>query len=100
MADTIRRRVFVSGRVQGVAFRYYTRDAAREVGALGWVRNLPDGRVEAVIEGEPHAVNALIEWVRRGPPAGRVDRVKVIEEVPTGEFSDFAIAFTGGGMWP
>jgi acylphosphatase len=99
MSDTIRRRLIVSGRVQGVAFRYYARDAAREAGARGWVRNLPDGRVEAVLEGDPRTVNSLVQWFHQGPPAGRVDRVTVFEEVPTGEYSDFDITFTRGDVW-
>lgn len=99
MSDAIRRRVIVSGRVQGVAFRYYTRDAAREVGATGWVRNLPDGRVEAVLEGDPPTVNSLVAWLHKGSPASSVDQVKIFEEVPTGEFVGFDITFTGGHNW-
>ncbi|MBI4962320.1 MAG: acylphosphatase [Desulfomonile tiedjei] len=93
---TIRRRVVISGRVQGVNFRYYTRSMARQVGAGGWVRNLSDGSVEAVIEGGPDVVEAVISWCRTGPPAGRVDDLKVYEEPPTGEFADFDIKYTGG----
>ncbi len=99
MPNTIRRRLIVSGRVQGVAFRYYARDAAREAGARGWVRNLPDGKVEAVLEGDPGTVDSLVKWFHRGSPASRVDRVTVFEETPTGEFSDFDIAFARGDMW-
>ncbi|MFH1116861.1 MAG: acylphosphatase [Pseudomonadota bacterium] len=99
MSDTIRRRVVVSGLVQGVAFRYYARDAAREAGARGWVRNLPDGRVEAVLEGDHEAVNSLVKWFHSGSPASRVEMVRVIEEAPTGEFSDFDITFARGDMW-
>jgi acylphosphatase len=93
---TIRRRVVISGRVQGVNFRYYTRSMARQVGAVGWVRNLPDGNVEAVIEGEPEVVEEVISWCRNGPPSGRVDNVLVHEESPTGEFADFDIKYMGG----
>ncbi len=99
MSDTIRRRLIVTGRVQGVAFRYYARDAAREAGARGWVRNLPDGRVEAVLEGNLQTVNSLVQWFHRGSPASRVDGVIVLEEAPTGEFSDFDITFTRGDIW-
>ena len=81
---TIRRRVLVSGLVQGVWFRQTTADMAREAGVAGWVRNLPDGRVEAVLEGEPVAVEALLAWCRRGPRAARVDSVDVTEVPPTG----------------
>lgn len=93
---TIRRRVVISGRVQGVNFRYYTRSMARQVGAVGWVRNLPDGNVEAVIEGAPEVVEEVISWCWNGPPSGRVDNVLVQEESPTGEFADFDIKYTGG----
>ena len=94
--DTVRRRIVIFGRVQGVNFRYYTRAAARELGASGWVRNLADGSVEAVIEGAPDVVDAVIAWCRKGAPASRVDDLKVYEESPTGDFADFDIRYTGG----
>ena len=93
--DAVRRRIVISGRVQGVNFRYYTRAAARELGARGWVRNLADGSVEAVIEGAPHVVDAVITWCRKGAPASRVDDLRIYEEQPTGEFADFDITYTG-----
>jgi len=99
MAGNIRRRAVVSGVVQGVSFRYYTRAAARDLGATGWVRNLPDGRVEAVIEGEPHVVNAMLAWLHKGSPYGRVDRVEIYEERASGGFSDFDISYTRGDYW-
>jgi acylphosphatase len=74
---TISRRVLVSGRVQGVWFRQTTADTARRAGVTGWVRNLTDGRVEAVLEGDPAAVAAVIAWCHEGPPAARVDSVAV-----------------------
>jgi acylphosphatase len=77
--------VIVSGRVQGVGFRYATRDRARSRGLAGHVRNLPDGTVEAVFEGAPDAVDALVAWCERGPAGARVDDVKVELETPTGE---------------
>jgi acylphosphatase len=80
----IRRRLIVRGRVQGVAFRYATRERARTLGVDGWVRNLPDGAVEAVLEGEPHRVEALMAFCRVGPPAARVDRVEEHAEEPEG----------------
>lgn len=85
--------VFFSGRVQGVFFRAFTRDAARRHGVKGWVRNLPDGRVEAVFEGSPEAVDAVLSICREGPPLARVDRVDVQEEPCTGEFEDFDIRY-------
>jgi acylphosphatase len=81
----IRRRVVVSGDVQGVFFRDTCRRQARAHGVTGWVRNCPDGTVEAVFEGEPQAVEAMITWAREGPPAAQVDRVDVVEEEPAGE---------------
>jgi acylphosphatase len=84
MEPRIRRRVWVSGRVQGVAFRASARRQARAAGVDGWVRNLADGRVEAVFEGAPGAVEALLAWCREGPSFARVDRVEVREEPPEG----------------
>jgi acylphosphatase len=83
----IRRRAVVSGEVQGVFFRDTCRRQAHAHGVKGWVRNCPDATVEAVFEGEPRAVEAMIEWVRRGPPAAEVSRVEVTEEEPVGERS-------------
>ncbi len=77
MADRARVHVVVSGLVQGVAFRAYTVDEARRLGVRGWVRNLPDGRVEVEAEGERAALDALVEFCRRGPPAAEVDDVEV-----------------------
>jgi len=84
MESRIRRRVWVSGRVQGVAFRASARREARDAGVAGYARNLADGRVEAVFEGEPGAVAALLAWCREGPSHARVDRVEVREETPEG----------------
>ena len=86
-SDPVRAHVWVSGRVQGVYFRAYAEDEAafRKVG--GWVRNAPDGRVEAVFEGEREAVDAMIRWCHRGSPASRVTNVDVDWEPPQGERS-------------
>jgi acylphosphatase len=75
----------VSGRVQGVWFRQSTADAAMRLDVDGWVRNLPDGRVEAVFEGTPLAVAQALDYVRRGPERARVDDVEVAYEAPSGE---------------
>lgn len=80
----IRRRVVVSGNVQGVFFRDTCRRTAEEHDVAGWVRNLPDGTVEAVFEGEPARVRALVEWAHHGPPTALVDAVSVAEEDPRG----------------
>jgi len=73
------RHVLVSGRVQGVGFRWHTRSRASELGLAGWVRNLPDGRVEAWLEGEEGAVRTMLAWLAHGPPAARVRGVEVVE---------------------
>jgi acylphosphatase len=95
MTSRIRRRVIVSGRVQGVAFRACARSAARNIGVLGWVRNRPDGTVETVIEGAAENVALMLAWIKKGAPHSRVDDVLVFEEKPSGEFTDFEITFDG-----
>ena len=89
----VRAHVYVSGLVQGVFFRYETMRNARRRNVTGWVRNLPDGRVEAVFEGEKSDVEAMISFCRRGPPGAMVRDVKVTWEKPTGEFKDFRIIY-------
>jgi len=76
----IRKRLHITGRVQGVAFRASTVATARALGLSGWVANRADGSVEAVAEGDDAAVTALVRWCHYGPPAARVDRVDVTEE--------------------
>jgi acylphosphatase len=83
--------VFISGRVQGVFFRANTWKQARSLGLSGWVRNLPDGRVESVFEGEELAAETMLNWSRTGSLPSRVDNVEVVEETATGEFDDFEI---------
>ncbi len=87
----VRAHVWVSGRVQMVFFRQSTRHAAQERGLAGWVRNLPDTRVEAVFEGPEPAVQALIEWCHQGPPAAQVEQVEVRWEAPQDEPPGFRI---------
>jgi acylphosphatase len=82
---TVRAHVFVSGRVQGVFYRASTRDAARDRDVDGWVRNLDDGRVEAVFEGREEDVEAMVEWCHTGSSAAVVDDVDVTYEEPHGE---------------
>jgi acylphosphatase len=84
-------RVLVSGDVQGVGFRWATRAEAASRGLVGWVRNLPDGRVEAVFEGAPEDVDALVAWCRTGPGWAGVTGVEAVEEEPRGD-SGFRIA--------
>lgn len=79
------RHVLVDGRVQGVFFRASTRREARRAGVRGWVRNRPDGRVEAHLEGPPGAVDEVLDWIRDGgPPTGRVDDLQVQPADPIG----------------
>ncbi len=85
--------VFISGKVQGVWFRSYTKKEADRLGVKGWVRNLPDGRVEAVFEGEEEAVEAMVRWCHEGSPLSRVTGVEAHEEPYTGEFKDFTIRY-------
>jgi acylphosphatase len=87
----VRVRVVVSGRVQGVFFRASCTEQARRRGLGGWVRNLPDGRVEAVFEGEEPQVDEMIEWCRHGPPGARVDAVETQAQEPIGATS-FGVA--------
>ncbi|MGC8961610.1 MAG: acylphosphatase [Candidatus Bathyarchaeia archaeon] len=89
----VRAHIYVSGQVQGVFFRYETCRVARELGISGWVRNLPDGRVEAVAEGEEDAVEKLIQFCRKGPPAARVTDVEVKYEEPKGGDRNFKIIY-------
>ncbi|MGZ4124347.1 MAG: acylphosphatase [Actinomycetota bacterium] len=87
----VRVRVVVSGRVQGVFFRASCADQARRRGLGGWVRNLPDGRVEAVFEGEEPQVEAMIDWCSQGPPDARVHAVETEVQEPLGTTS-FGVA--------
>ena len=84
-------RAVVSGRVQGVWFRESTRQCAEELGVRGTVRNLPDGRVEAVLAGDGAAVAAALEFLRDGPPMARVDRIEVEEPYPDPGLQDFRV---------
>lgn len=87
--------VVVSGLVQGVNFRAFTRRRAAALGLGGWVRNLADGRVEAVAEGQDEAVEEFIAACRQGPPASRVEVCEAREEEYRGEFGDFEVRFWG-----
>jgi len=87
----VRAHVYVSGRVQGVFFRYETRREAVKRNVKGWVRNLPDGRVEAVFEGEKEDVEKLIDFCHKGPPLAKVEKVEVFWEKYKGEFKDFKL---------
>jgi acylphosphatase len=90
---TVRAHIFIEGRVQGVFFRSYMREKANQLKVSGWVRNLPDGRVEAVLEGEEPNVSTLISWCQQGPPSARVTNIETKWEQATGEFSTFNIRY-------
>ncbi len=87
----VKAHVYVRGSVQGVFFRSSTRAMAKMRGVKGWISNLPDGRVEAVMEGEKDAVDALIDFCREGPAGSRVDDVEVSWEKPSHRFTEFGI---------
>lgn len=81
----------IKGRVQGVFYRQSAKEEAERLGLTGWVRNLPDGDVEAVAEGAPEQLSRFLEWCRRGPPAARVTDVEERHEEATGEFPGFRV---------
>lgn len=86
----IRRHLYISGRVQGVYYRHSTAQQAAQIGGLsGWVRNLPDGRVEALIEGPEQAVEQLIAWCHQGPPLAQVKHIDIQAEPPSGDLRPF-----------
>ncbi len=95
MSDSKKTRahIFVSGTVQGVYFRQNTKEVATRHNVTGWVRNLPDGRVEAILEGDESDVNKVIEWCHVGPPKAKVTDVNVKFDNYTGEFADFVISY-------
>lgn len=86
--ELIQAHVLIAGKVQGVGYRYYTEQTARSAGLNGWVRNLQDGRVEAVFEGDRPAVEAIIRWCHQGAPAAVVTEV-VVEYQPLAHLTDF-----------
>lgn len=90
--ERVRAHVWISGRVQGVFFRACTEDEANARGLAGWVRNTPDGRVEAAFEGDRTAVESMIQWCHRGAPRARVEKVEVAWEEPKGE-TTFRVRF-------
>jgi acylphosphatase len=81
----------VRGRVQGVGFRWSAREEAKRLGLTGWVRNAEDGSVEIMAEGQSDRLDAFAAWLRRGPPASRVDEVARRERTPTGAFRSFTV---------
>jgi len=86
-----RAHIFISGRVQGVFFRYSARRKALQLGLTGWVRNLSDGRVEAVFEGGEPILQEMLSWAKHGPALAKVEDLKIIFEEHRGQFRDFEI---------
>ena len=86
-------RVVIEGKVQGVFFRANMQRVARSLDLAGWVRNLPDGRVEAVLEGAENNMAAMLDWCRQGPPYAIVRQVEVTEEPYSGDYRDFSIRY-------
>jgi len=93
MGEKARVHIIVSGRVQGVFFRAKTQEKAEQLGASGWVKNLSEGRVEAVFEGEKPQVEEMLKWAKKGPPGAIVSDLNVIWEEYRGEFSNFEIRY-------
>ena len=93
MAEKLKAHIIVSGRVQRVHFREKTREKAEEFGVFGWVKNLSDGRVEAVFEGEKAKVEEMVEWARKGPFWAKVNGLKASWEEYQAEFSNFEIRY-------
>lgn len=93
MENKIRRRVIISGRVQGVFFRMETKRFADMIGIKGWVKNRRDGSVEAVLEGDENLLNEMISWCKKGPPMSRVIDVQIFPEDYSGAFTAFEIAY-------
>jgi len=87
----IRIHIFVFGRVQGVFFRSETRKKAKNLGLRGWARNLANGCLEVVVEGEKNATEQMLEWLKKGPPLAKVERVEARIEEFQAEFNDFEI---------
>ncbi|MCX5849058.1 MAG: acylphosphatase [Deltaproteobacteria bacterium] len=85
--------VFISGRVQGVFFRAKAQRAAIDLNLTGWVRNMADGRVETVFEGDDTNVDKMLEWCHTGPPVARVEEVLIKEELYSGEFENYIIKY-------
>ncbi len=89
----VRAHLYISGRVQGVFFRGSMKEVADRYNVKGWVRNLPDGRVEAVLEGDKESVEKVIKWAHRGSIWSRVEKVEVIWEEYKGEYDSFKIIY-------
>lgn len=88
-----RMHIYISGRVQGVYFRQFALKISAELGVKGWIKNLADGRVEAVVEGEAEAVDKFVDWCKKGPSFASVANLESLEEKHKGEFDKFNIKY-------
>ncbi len=93
MDQNVRAHVIISGRVQGVFFRAETQKAAGRIGVTGWVRNRPDGTVEAVFEGDASRVDEVLDWCWNGSPMSKVSEVQVAWETFAGEYDTFSVTY-------
>lgn len=93
MKERARVHMIISGRVQGVFFRQNTLKKAKELSVLGWVRNLQDGRVEAVFEGEKKKVEEIVNWAKKGPVSAKVENVEIEWQDCKGEFNNFELRY-------
>jgi len=85
--------VTISGKVQGVWFRANTKDKAEQLDISGWIRNTPDGKVEAIFEGEEENIKEMLDWCNNGPPLAKVKEVKIEEREPTNKYKKFDIRY-------
>ncbi len=92
-AVNVRVRVLIEGRVQGVFFRAHARDQAAQFKLTGWVQNLPDGRVEAMVEGSPEQVEAFVNWCHAGPTSAKITGTTVERQEYRGEFQTFSVRY-------
>ena len=93
-SEPARAHVWVTGRVQGVGFRFFVEDSAQIIGGSGWVRNVGYDTVEAVAEGTQAQIDQFVQMMKRGPSSARVDECRVDVETPAGEFQDFQVRFS------
>ena len=93
MNQKARAHIFVSGKVQGVFFREKTKKESEKLGVFGWVKNLADGRVEALFEGNKESVDKMVKWAQKGPFWAKVDNLEIVRERYKGEFKGFEIKY-------
>jgi len=93
MVDKVRAHILVSGRVQGVFFRENTQRKAKKLGVNGWIKNLSDGKVEVVFEGDKKSIGKIVGWVKNGPILAKVESIDIERQEYLGEFTDFEIRY-------